>query len=55
MNRCHEDDEFVGWLYSMNYAVEEKGGPKPYMTLGVILYMYEAWLASRAHEKVAGP
>ena len=41
-----DDTQFVTWLYARQYAAEVRGKPKPYLTLGCVLYMYEAWTAA---------
>jgi len=38
--------EFLDWLIVMGYARETDKGPKHDLSLGTILYMYEAWCAS---------
>ena len=37
------DKAFVDWLLSTGYAVDSDKGVKPFLTLGVILYMFEAY------------
>ena len=37
------DESFCEWMVSMNYVVRTEKGLKPFLTLGVVLYMYEAW------------
>jgi len=43
---------FVEWLLETGYArLDEKGTIEPSTSLGVILYMHEAWLAGLAHDE----
>ena len=37
------DKAFVDWLLSTGYVIDSEKGIKPFLTLGVILYMFEAW------------
>ena len=47
--RWQDDRAFVAWLVSQQYAGQigliEGLEVKPYMTLGTMLYLHEAWLA----------
>jgi uncharacterized protein YpiB (UPF0302 family) len=42
--RWQEDKQFCKWLLEMQYAKEESGKLLSYLTGGVMLYMYEAYL-----------
>ena len=46
--RWQDDQEFCEWLCSVEYAEPGPKGPVLLGTTGVVLYMWEAWLASRA-------
>ena len=50
--RWQDDPAFVGWLCREQYA-QAVGGleVKPYLTLGAMLYLYEAWRAGIQDEK----
>ena len=38
------DKAFVDWLLSTGYVIDSEKGIKPFLTLGVILYMFEAYV-----------
>ena len=39
------DKSFTDWLISKNYAEIKDGKVQPHTTLGLVLYMYEAYRA----------
>lgn len=41
--KWQDDPVFVGWLLEARYAVKKGGELRPYLSLGLILYMYEAF------------
>lgn len=55
MVKWQNDEGFVEWLYLMEYAVKTDKGPKPYMSIGVVIYMHEAWTAGRKGDKGRSP
>ena len=52
--RWQDDKQFCQWLLQMQYAVEEKGNIKPYLSGGVVLYMHEAYRQGILNEKEQG-
>ena len=52
--RWQEDKQFCKWLLEMQYAKEESGKLLSYLTGGVMLYMYEAYLQGILNEKEQG-
>jgi hypothetical protein len=42
------DEAFTRWLVLSRYARQEGGKVVPYLTGGVVLYMWEAWSAGQA-------
>jgi len=46
-----EDKDFIHWLKSMKYAKEEGGKLVTCMSVGVYLYMYEAFHAGKKNIK----
>jgi hypothetical protein len=55
MIRWQDDSDFVRWMYSRNYLLVDPsdGKIKHHFTGdGIILYMYEAWCAGLASQKV---
>ena len=42
-----EDEDFCGWLVSQQYAEPRGSTLFPFLSLGCILYMHEAWCAGR--------
>jgi len=47
MKRWQEDKAFGQWLLAKKYARDEGGLPVPCISLGLVLYMWEAWTAGR--------
>ena len=43
--RWQEDKKFCGWLIGMRYAEKGPKAPEPFLSNGVVLFMYEAWCA----------
>jgi hypothetical protein len=43
--RWQEDEKFCKWLLSKRYAEKGQKGIRPFLTNGVVLFMYEAWCA----------
>lgn len=46
--RWESDAAFVGWLLASRYAERKGDKVVPYLTGGVVLYLWEAWTAARA-------
>lgn len=40
-----QDRRFVGWLVRSEYAHLVDGKPLPFLSAGVVIYMWEAWVA----------
>jgi len=52
------DEAFCDWLISMRYGKRVEGGPiKLFVTMGLCLYMHEAWVAALSSEaaRLSGP
>ena len=46
--RWQDDPGFCSWLIAAEYARDEGGTVKPYLSGGVVLYMYEAYQQGKA-------
>lgn len=44
--KWQDDEDFCSWLLAMRYAEERDGKMFPFVSLGLVLYMHEAWRAS---------
>jgi len=53
--KWQEDTAFVDWLVQMNYARTKEGKIKPITSLGLVLYMYEAWSAGKDEANKPAP
>ena len=49
--RWQDDEDFCSWLLAMRYAEERDGKMFPFMALGMILYMHEAWVKGKERER----
>ena len=47
VKQWQNDEAFTRWLVSSRYARQEGGKVVPYLTGGVVIYMWEAWTAGR--------
>ena len=43
--KWQNNTDFISWMLAMEYVVDTPKGIKPHLTLGCVLYMYEAWCA----------
>lgn len=43
--KWENNPDFLNWMLSMEYARETPKGITPMLSLGCVLYMYEAWCA----------
>ena len=56
MNRWQDDEHFCSWLLAMRYAEVRNEKMFPFMALGMILYMHEAYREGlKAKEDLDGP
>tara|TARA_R110000751_G_scaffold281490_1_gene384083 strand:- start:182 stop:370 length:189 start_codon:yes stop_codon:yes gene_type:complete len=49
--RWQDDEDFSSWLLAMRYAEVRDGKMFPFMALGMILYMHEAWVKGKERER----
>ena len=52
--KWQNDPAFCAWLLSERYARESKGKIEPYLSGGVVLYMWEAFQHGRATKEGSG-
>jgi hypothetical protein len=45
--KWQDDKAFCAWLLKVRYAEKKEDEMKPFLNLGGILYMHEAWFASK--------
>ena len=56
MDRWQDDKDFCSWLLAMRYAEVRNEKMFPFMALGMILYMHEAYREGlKAKEDLDGP
>ena len=48
------DKPFVEWLLKQKYAERKDGKVVPHTTLGLVLYMHEAYRAGFENRKISG-
>lgn len=54
--RWQDNEDFCSWLLAMRYAEERDGKMFPFMALGMILYMHEAYREGlKTKEDLNGP
>jgi hypothetical protein len=49
--RWQEDEGFVNWMLEVRYAEVRDGEVHPFLLLGAVLYMYEAYSQGKETQK----
>ena len=49
--RWQDDAGFVTWLLDVQYAEEAENKVKPFVSLGMVLYMYEAYSKGKENQR----
>jgi hypothetical protein len=49
--RWQDDSGFVNWLLDVRYAEEAENKIKPFVSLGMVLYMYEAYSKGKENQR----